>query len=100
MLAFLLRWIPEAGKSRAQQLYEHAHAYGTPADRAREGLRKAVREILVACLLSFFGFYALDSYQHRAYPSGDSMTLAIVLCIPTALVLWIVYRIVRFALAR
>lgn len=62
------------------------------AERARWGMRRAIREFFVAWLLSVG---LLFSFMH---PIDGALFFAFLLGFPLALALWMIYRIVRFGI--
>jgi hypothetical protein len=64
------------------------------AFRAKEGARRIVREILVAAALTIAVLYAFLSQ-----PEGSHLSIigTIIYGIPIGIVLWLAYRVVRFA---
>ncbi len=74
--------------------------YDSPASRLREGLRHWLREILVCMVI-----VGIPAAIFMAFASPQGGILAFILVfmivgIPGGIVLWLVYRILRFALAR
>ena len=64
----------------------------------KEALRKAVREILVFIVLCTALMFA-EAHNPYEYV-GTEIAVSLMFGIPTALVIWAVYRVVRFALNR
>jgi hypothetical protein len=97
--ALLARYLGQDDKrSRASILYEEAHQHGTARDQLREKVRRAVREILAFYV---FSVVALIVYLDKPGVSESEMVLpALLLAAVVGPACWLVYRIIRFALAR
>jgi hypothetical protein len=87
-----------AGRSRASQLYEQAQLQGTPADRRKEAVRRALRQILGTAILVCIPLgLLLESALKMEEPAA--FEFALLICIPVAVVLWRLYKLLRFVLA-
>ncbi len=95
----IARYLGQGDKrSRASVLYEEAHLRGTNRDQLREKLRRAVREIL-----AFYVFAVLTSIlylEKPGVPEDHTVLPALLLAAIIGPACWLVYRIIRFALAR
>ena len=96
---FLIRKASQATASDASLRYAYAMRHGSPADRRRETLRRAIREILGIWVLSIVPTILLLDAAF-GWPDDHSALLAIPLCFFASLPLWIAYRVLRFALVR
>jgi hypothetical protein len=97
--ALLARYLGQRDKrSHASILYEEAHLRGTPRDQLREKLRRAVREILALYVL---GVVASILYLDKpGVPEDQTVLPALLLAAIIGPACWLVYRTIRFALAR
>lgn len=96
-LLLLIRLALRAGPSRAAQKFKEAQLHGTSADRVREHLRRAVREILGLFVLITF---ALFLFQLNSGASEDQVALkSVVEALVAAPAMWFIYRIIRFVFA-
>ena len=75
-----------------------AQIYGTPGNRLRERLRRAVREILCFWLVGVIPiFWKLASPNvPKENTNVAALLISGALCVPA----WTFYRLIRFALAR
>jgi hypothetical protein len=99
LIALLLRYFRQTDKrSRASILYEEAHLRGSARDQLREKLRRAVREILGFYVFSVIG---LILYLDKpGVAESETVFPALVLAAMIGPACWLIYRAVRFALAR
>jgi hypothetical protein len=97
--ALFARFLGQQDKrSRAAILYEEAHQHGTARDQFREKLRRAVREILAFYI---FATVALVLYLGKPGVPEDNLVFnAMLLAVIVGPSSWLVYRVIRFALAR
>jgi hypothetical protein len=97
--ALVARYLRQPDKrSRASILYDEAHLRGTDRDKLREKLRRAVREVL-----AFYVFAVVASiiYLHKPeVPESETVLPALLLAAIIGPACWLIYRIIRFALAR
>ncbi len=99
MLGLFVRYLRQNDKrSRASILYEEAHRSGTARDQLREKLRRALREIFTFYIFSVIA--ALFYVDKPGVAEDSTIISALLLAAILGPVCWLVYRIVRFALAR
>ena len=85
-------------RSRASVLYEEAHLHGTAWDRRREKLRRAIREILAFYI---FSVLVLIVWIGMGMPSeSDAVIPALEFSVVVGPACWLIYKIVRFVLAK
>lgn len=99
IIVLIARFLSQNDKrSRASVLYEEAHLHGTTRDQLREKLRRAVREILAFYIFAALG---LILYLDRpGVPEDQTALPALLLASIVGPACWLVYRMIRFALAR
>jgi|SRR5690348_10431708 len=97
--ALFARYLGQGDKrSRAAILYEEARLHGTARDQFRERIRRAVRELLAFYI---FGTLGLLLYLEKPGVSEDKFVFpAMLLAAVVSPSCWLVYRIIRFALAQ
>ncbi len=72
--------------------------YDSPAIRVREGLRRWVREILICVVVvGLPATFFVSSYQAGTL---GVLFAFVMFGVPGGAVLWLIYRILRFALGR
>jgi hypothetical protein len=85
-------------RSRASILYDEAHLHGTGRDRLREKFRRAVREVLAFYIFAVVG--SIVYLDKPEVPESQTVLPALLLAAVIGPSCWLVYRILRFALAR
>jgi Flp pilus assembly protein TadB len=85
-------------QSRAAQRYHQAQLNGSPADKARENVRRAVRELFAVFLYIALAvnIWQLVWWGWRPLYLYASLLIAFFCFVPV----WALYRLVSFALAR
>jgi hypothetical protein len=97
--ALFARYLGQGDKrSRAAILYEEAHLRGSTRDQFRERLRRAIREILAFYI--FTVVVGILYFEKPGIPEDQTVLPALIMAAVVGPSCWLVYRIVRFALAR
>lgn len=106
-LYFLFRKGQNAGPSTAAQRYEDAMRFGSPAEKIREATRHTVRELFAFWILGFIVLmFALPTPPAAPIMPGYDFAIPSifwpVLLVDTVLFApaWLLYRLIRFAIAR
>jgi uncharacterized protein (DUF486 family) len=98
MWGLLVRYLRlDDKRSRASILYEEAHRTGNTREQLREKLRRAVREILTFYIFSVIALFYLDK---PGVAEDNTIVSALLLAAIVGPICWLVYRVIRFALAR
>lgn len=106
-LYFLLRKGQQSGPSTASQRYEDAMRFGSPAEKLREASRKTVRELFAFWIIGFVVVMLVLPDTHPSpLMSGQDFVMPPILW--TVLIVdslffapaWLLYRLIRFAIAR
>jgi hypothetical protein len=98
MWGLLIRYLRQDDKrSRASILYEEAHRTGNTREQLREKLRRAVREILTFYIFSVIA--ALFYLDKPGVAEDNTIVSALLLAAIVGPICWLVYRVIRFALA-